>query len=192
MLAAGGSTRMGQSKAVLKLGKRSFLELVIRSLRAGGCGEVVVVVPPERPQEIDAVASRCRAHLAENGLEHAEQVDSLRVGLHHLRGFDPAAVVVAPVDVPGFSSHTVRALISEFRTSGAGLVLPVHGGQPGHPTLFARALFGALMTRALAQGARTVIERHAGEVAEVAVADPGVLRDVDTPAELEELRESLK
>ena len=44
VLAAGKSTRMGQTKALLRLGADTFLSRIVRTFRAAGVEDVVVVV----------------------------------------------------------------------------------------------------------------------------------------------------
>jgi molybdenum cofactor cytidylyltransferase len=57
----------------------------------------------------------------------------------------------------------------------------VHAGHRGHPPLIARALFDRL-ARCSDDGARAVLA--AADVVDVAVDDPGCLRDVDTAHDL--------
>jgi molybdenum cofactor cytidylyltransferase len=51
--------------------------------------------------------------------------------------------------------------------------------------LFAAAVFDELLHGELAEGARSVIRKHAPQVLDVEVDDPGVLADVDTPDDYE-------
>jgi CTP:molybdopterin cytidylyltransferase MocA len=97
--------------------------------------------------------------------------------------------VVTPVDVPGIRAATVAGLISGFRAGGAPVVLAAHRGERGHPVLFARAVWHELHAHGLADGARSVVHAHAGDLHLVEVEDPAVLDDVDTPADLQRLRE---
>jgi CTP:molybdopterin cytidylyltransferase MocA len=53
----------------------------------------------------------------------------------------------------------------------------------GHPVYFSRDVWRELAT-VEAGGARAVVHQHAGEVLDIRVDDPGVLRDVDTLADL--------
>lgn len=62
------------------------------------------------------------------------------------------------------------------------IVLPVHAGQPGHPVGFGRAFGPALARLQGERGARVLWREEA--LRRVAVADAGVLWDVDTPDRL--------
>lgn len=184
MLAAGRSRRMGQPKALLAAAGETFLERTIAALRDGGCGEVVAVVRrPVGPEarRIAAVAGGCGARVVTVAGE-GEQIDSLRAGLRALAPA-AAAAVVSPVDLPQLHAGVVRALLVAFRRTGAPVVLPAYRGRHGHPVLFAREVFAELLAGPLAEGARSVVRAHAADRVEVALDEPGVLLDVDTPAD---------
>lgn len=55
-------------------------------------------------------------------------------------------------------------------------------GRRGHPVAFGRSLWGELAALRGDVGARELLRRH--RVAAVAVDDPGVAADVDTPGDL--------
>lgn len=183
VLAAGRSSRMGRDKADLDLDGSTFLERAVATLRAGGCRAVVAVLPGEQEP-----GNPLGATSAVNPDPGSEQIVSIRIGLSALSG-DTAAVLVLPVDAPAVRAETVRSLIAAFQATGAPIVRPVHAGQPGHPTLFARAVFADLARDDLARGAETVVERHAAERLDVPVEDPGVTTNVNTPDDYLRLRE---
>jgi molybdenum cofactor cytidylyltransferase len=59
--------------------------------------------------------------------------------------------------------------------------------QAGHPVIFP-ARFGAeLIALRGDRGARAVLDAHVSEIYELITDDRGVLRDVDTPADLDTL-----
>jgi molybdenum cofactor cytidylyltransferase len=90
-------------------------------------------------------------------------------------------VLVLPVDFPLIRTETIKQLITEFRKGEATVIRPAHDGAAGHPTLFARALYGELSRTDLPEGARSVIAAQQQHVLDVAVNDPGVNTDIDTP-----------
>ena len=60
--------------------------------------------------------------------------------------------------------------------------MPVHGGVPAHPVLFARSLFPELLALTGDEGARAVVRRHWEEALKIEM-EP--LVDVDTEADYE-------
>jgi molybdenum cofactor cytidylyltransferase len=87
-----------------------------------------------------------------------------------------------PVDHPAVEVSTLRALVAALGDHAAAR--PVHEGRGGHPPLIARSLFDRLAVCAdTGGGARAVLA--AADTVDVAVADAGCVRDVDTALDLE-------
>lgn len=183
VLSAGRSVRMGEAKALLELRGRTFLEAAVDALLRGGCSEVVVVVPDPTaadPRVADA-AHELPVNTVHNAAPESEQIDSLRLALKALSPRAGAAVVL-PVDHPLVRAETVAALIAVGRSNPEAVVRPTRQGTPGHPTLFPRALWSRLRDPSLRRGARSVVESTDTRTIDVAVDDPGILADIDTPA----------
>lgn len=177
--AAGTSSRMGTPKALLDAGGRSFVASAVASLAQGGCDPVVVVVGPGH-HEAARRASEAGAQVLVNDDPGEGPITSVRLALSSLAG-SVDAIALLPVDHPTVASSTVVALIRALCDSRAPLALPVFQGRRGHPTLFARELFPALLDPKLDGGARTVVHARLDDAALVEVDDPGVVTDVDTP-----------
>jgi CTP:molybdopterin cytidylyltransferase MocA len=87
-----------------------------------------------------------------------------------------------PVDHPRVTAATLRAMIAAL--GGHAVARPRFGDRGGHPPLIARALWPALAACG-ESGARAVFA--SADVVEVVVDDAGVVRDVDTPADVRAL-----
>jgi molybdenum cofactor cytidylyltransferase len=85
-----------------------------------------------------------------------------------------------PVDHPRVTVATVRAVIASAGRDR--IVVPCHGGRGGHPTAFGADTFAEL---AAAARARDVVAADPARVVRLAVDDPGVVRDVDVPEDLQ-------
>ena len=183
VLAAGRSTRMGASKPLLAAAGASFIERAVTALRDGGCRDVIAVVGPDGGSA-GTRAAGAGARVVINTAPDSEQIDSLRLALRNL---DPGArgIVVLPVDHPLVTSATVRAVIDAWSVARAPLARASYAGTPGHPTLFAEALFEELLRGDLPEGARSVVAAHDTERLDVPVDDAGVGIDVDTPEDYE-------
>jgi molybdenum cofactor cytidylyltransferase len=179
ILAAGRSTRMSEPKPLLEVGGESFLRRSARTLRQAGCDRVHVVVNTDADWAEDAVRG-VDAELVRNPDPDSEQVESLRIVVRGLPAH-VAGVVVLPVDLPLVAPETVRALVAAFRATPGPLFLPFHNGVAGHPVLLGRALFAEVLDSPLDEGIRSLIMEHSADLREVAVTDPGILIDIDTP-----------
>jgi len=98
----------------------------------------------------------------------------------------PAAetLVVALADMPWIGPATIAELIDASRT-GDAIVQPVFAGGRGHPVVFPARYRAALAACTGDTGAREVLRQNAGNVLLVRVNDRGVVRDVDTPMDLQ-------
>lgn len=187
LLAAGAGTRFGGDKLLAPLPAPShgvpagtpLARAALAHLRAAGL-EVVAVVRPG-----DAALART---LEEGGARvvacaqaHEGMGYSLAAGITQAQAADGWLVALA--DMPWIAPATIARLAQRV-ADGAGIVVPRHAGRRGHPVGFAARHAGALRALGGDEGARRVIAAHADEVVMVDVEDAGVLRDVDTPADL--------
>lgn len=176
---AGASTRMGQSKALLDAGGRSFLAAAVGTLIGGGCDPVVVVVGPGQADEARR-AKAAGAAVLENPDPGDGPITSLRLALAVV-GSTVDGVAFLPVDHPRVRPETVAALVDAFRDGDAPLVVPIFEDKRGHPAIFRRTLFPALMDPNLEGGARTVVHAHLDLATLLDLDDSGVVTDIDTP-----------
>lgn len=187
VLAAGKSSRMGRTKALLPLGSsgETFLQRIVRVLGEGGADAVVVVIGGDAAA-VRASLPRDDAQISAVENPHYEegQLSSLLVGLAAVeRRYDNVeAVMMTLVDLPLISDATVRAVRETFLANpGAALVRPRRGGRYGHPVIFNRSIFGELRRADPSKGAKPVVHAHAAEEVNVDVDDEGAFIDIDTP-----------
>jgi molybdenum cofactor cytidylyltransferase len=91
--------------------------------------------------------------------------------------------VVALADMPWIQMETTRRIVDALE-SGAALVAASHQGVRGHPVGFSRRYYGELTALSGDEGAKALVRRHERELQLIEVDDPGVSRDIDTPADL--------
>jgi molybdenum cofactor cytidylyltransferase len=77
---------------------------------------------------------------------------------------------------------TIRRVAARLET-GASLVAPSYAGERGHPVGFAGRFGPALLALTGDAGARDLLRAEAGALEILDLDDPGVVRDVDTPAD---------
>ena len=91
--------------------------------------------------------------------------------------------IVALGDMPWIAPETIAAVADALR-EGAEVAAPAHRGERGHPVGFSRPYGSLLAALTGDEGARTIVAARQWALRIVDVADPGVLRDVDQPADL--------
>ena len=177
IVGAGAGTRFGGPKAVATLeGGRTFLDAIVEIARAAQLDPIVAVLPP-------GVAAPAGVRVVVNAKPESEQIVSARLGLAQLTGAAVSSALLWPVDHPFVMLESVLAILDAAQRTGAQVVIPVHESRRGHPAFFHRDTWRELMT-VPEGGARAVIHANPARVREVEVHDRGVLRDIDTRADL--------
>jgi molybdenum cofactor cytidylyltransferase len=141
---------------------------------------VIAVVPPD-DGGLKALLSAIGCEVtvcpdADTGMA-ASLVHALRHSLPH----SPDAWLVALGDMPHVAPSTLSALDYAL-AGGAAIAAPVMDGRRGNPVGFGSVHLEALLALTGDQGARRLLQTCA--VTEIPVADPGIFRDIDTPADL--------
>ena len=188
VLAAGAGTRFGaRPKQLAVLGGRSLLQWALDAQTAvePGVLDPIVVVLGSHAEEIRREIDLGRAQAVVCSDWAAGQSASLRAGLRALG--EAERVVVTLGDAPFLSSD----LIARFALEAGPLPLrAVYDGRPGHPVVLGREQITMLRgggqnrdqgARGLLGGARTI---EAGHLCSG--------RDVDTPEDLEEVRDEAR
>jgi molybdenum cofactor cytidylyltransferase len=185
VLAAGRSSRMGRAKASLPLdGGDTFLTRIVRTFLQAEVDDLLVVLG----HDADAIAStfftaNLPARIAINPDYDRGQLSSLLAGLSVVDRPGVIAVLVTLVDVPLVSAATVRAVVDHYRRTRAPIVRPTSGTRHGHPLIIDRSVFAALRAADPDSGAKPVVRAHASSLGDLAIADEGAFRDIDTAEE---------
>ena len=179
LLAAGASSRMGRPKPLLPFGGETFLDRLIANF-TGFCNPIIVVLGYGADTVRAGIARAAQAEIVINDRPERGMLSSLQCGLKHVPG-EVKAILFTPVDLPAIRPETIAALAEEH----AGVAIPTFGGRKGHPVRISRQVAGELLALPIDAQARDVIHRHNATL--IATADPGILHDVDTPADYEAL-----
>ena len=140
---------------------------------------VIAVVPPQDGGVADALrALGCEVTTcedADSGMA-ASLVQAITVSLPQADAW-----LVALGDMPFVSPLTLRALLAAL-ADGADIAAPLCEGRRGNPVAFGAVHLPALLALEGEVGARPLLK--AMPVRDVTVDDPGIFRDIDTPADL--------
>jgi molybdenum cofactor cytidylyltransferase len=191
VLAAGAGSRFGRPKALVESPDgQSWLANAVRSLLAGGCFPVVVVLGAAA-DEAEAVLRSSFAEADSVRVVRAEDwqsgmAASLRRALAAARDLEPLpdAIAIVTVDVPSLGPAEVRRLTAPEPDAVGPDTLrqAVFSGRPGHPVVIGRAHWAALADSATGDvGARPYLVRHGVRL--VDCSDLGTGADVDAPGD---------
>jgi len=97
---------------------------------------------------------------------------------------DASGWIVGLADMPFIRPETIRTVAKALH-DGAAIAAPSFQGRRGHPVGFARRFYEELSSLHGDNGARQFLEQHPEWVKVFEVDDPGVVRDIDEPSDLE-------
>ncbi|MFQ5929555.1 MAG: NTP transferase domain-containing protein, partial [Acidobacteriota bacterium] len=183
ILAAGKSRRMRSPKPLLEFQGKSFLRHIIDAHRMASLP--VYVVLGEDRHCIEQSVDLSDASVLVNPDPSRGQLSSLHTALERLT--DREALVVHPVDHPLVRSQTIQELIDHFRRVSDCILIPEFQGRKGHPVLFPSRFYPDLKRAPLEEGARWVVHQNPESELRVPVDDPGVVQNINTPAQFEKL-----
>jgi molybdenum cofactor cytidylyltransferase len=190
ILAAGESSRMGRDKALLPWpppvagqpqGNETFLSAAIQSLLL--TTDFVVIVAGKNQATLASVAYASGASVVSNSDPSRGQFSSLQVGLHEVLNAGRDAAVITLVDRPPVSAATVQLLRDAFESAPPGVwaVVPEFSGKHGHPYLVGREFMEKFLRAAPTASAREVEHSYQEHIQYVAVSDPFVAMNINTP-----------
>jgi molybdenum cofactor cytidylyltransferase len=178
LLAAGFSRRYGANKLIQRLPDGTLMAVAAGRNLVAALPDSIAVVRQDVPELVAA--------LREAGLRITE-CDTAQQGMgaslaHGVRAaLDADGWVVALGDMPFVQPATIRA-VADSVAAGNELVAPRYAGERGHPVGFAARYRDELAKLTGDEGARYLLKRDT--VTLVNCADPGVIRDIDTPGDL--------
>jgi molybdenum cofactor cytidylyltransferase len=181
LLAAGSALRFGGAKLLAPLPNGTPIGVAALKNLATAVDAVVAVVRPDDA----ALASVLAAHGARVTAcpRAAEGMGaSLAWGIRAA----PAAAgwVIALADMPWIDPVTI-ARIADALKHGSALAAPEYQGARGHPVGMAARFYSELAALSGDEGAKHVLAAHGPALELIAVNDAGVLRDIDTPDDLQ-------
>jgi molybdenum cofactor cytidylyltransferase len=189
LLAAGHSRRFGaENKLIQKLADGTMMAL-------SSAQHLMAALP--RSVGVVRADSVLQTNLTELGMaittctEHEQEMAvSLSAAVRHARFIYPQAggYVIALADMPYIRPQTIHEIAKRIDSGAAGIVVPRYQGKRGHPVGFSARFTEELLDIAGDQGARALFEKYPSELEFFDCDDPGILVDIDTPADLTKTR----
>jgi molybdenum cofactor cytidylyltransferase len=190
ILAAGESSRMGRDKALLPWPPTTtalapgdtFLSAAIKLFFP--YVDVVLVVVGKNEGALTPIVYANGASLVVNPDPERGQFSSLQAGLQEVlnRGSDKAMITL--VDRPPVRVDTIQLLEAAFAKAIASrkwAVIPEYNGKRCHPILIGREMISEFLKAPETSNARDVERAHSNHIEYVAVDDPLIALNIDTP-----------
>jgi molybdenum cofactor cytidylyltransferase len=176
ILAAGSSSRMGQSKQLLRVHDTTVLNHAITVALQASPAVVTVVLGAHAKQHRETIQSM-PASIVVNDQWETGMGSSLKAGLQHVEAHHPnvTAVLFMVCDQPALTTQHLQSLIEK---ADKPIVASYYAGSPGVPALFNKSLFPALHALGNDQGAKKIFQQFPEQVS--IVNFPEGERDLDT------------
>lgn len=172
----------------------TFLGATIDLLQAHS--DLVIVVAGENASAITPVAYAHGAFVVVNLQPALGQFSSLHVGLQEVLNRGRDAAFIALIDRPPALPGTVRSLRDKFLYADPNVwaVVPeVKRGEQkvhGHPILVGREMIEAFLRAPVTSNAREVEHQYQQHIQYLAVEDPRLIMNVDTPEDYARLAQT--
>jgi molybdenum cofactor cytidylyltransferase len=148
--------------------------------------DIVLVVAGKNAGELAPIVYANGASLVVNPEPERGQFSSLRAGLQDVLNRGRDAALITLVDRPPVKPATIEALDEAFERAQREwkwAVVPEYQGKHGHPFLAGRELIEAFLKAPASSSARDIEHAHSDKIVYVAVDDPLIALNVDTPEE---------
>lgn len=180
LLSAGASTRFGgEPKALLRVGERTSVRRLAEICLADGFDPVKAVVGPHRA----VIAHELRdlpVELVDADRWYEGRTASIQAGL--LAVPEDEDVLFWPVDHPFVAPRTIDALLARREHDLLAVwFVPTYEGAGGHPVLWRPPVRREILNLRPDAPVRSLLPEFGPQVCRVAVGDPGVVANVDTP-----------
>jgi molybdenum cofactor cytidylyltransferase len=180
ILAAGEARKMSHSKALIEHeGGKSFLQSLASTFGKAGCSVIGVV-----GKDAEAVREQHPAvHLVDSERWQESQLASVRAGLDAALEEGADVVLLHPVDMPAVRASTLKTLLKAMGDSTEGM-RPEFENAAGYPMLLSRAAAERLRE---VQDSQLEVAVKGLQLRRIAVKDPGVIVNINTPETYERL-----
>lgn len=181
VLAAGLSSRMGQSKMLLEWSEdKTIIEYIIAQLIASRVEHITVVIG-HQGKEIKALLKAQEVDLIHNrSYKSGEMLSSLKVGIDALPSHMMAALIVLG-DQPQIKPKVLYQLTQAYAEGTEQIIIPLFNKNSGYPIIVGRRFWNDILNLPRDGSLSDFIKRYADQIRYVKVDDDCILRDVDTP-----------
>jgi len=151
------------------------------------------VVAGKNAHDLTPIVYANGASLVVNPEPKRGQFSSLQTGLQDVLNRGRDAALITLVDRPPVKRETIERLDEAFDRAlhqGKWAVVPEYQGKHGHPILAGREMIEAFLKAPASSSARDIQQAHQDKISYVAVEDPLVVANVDTPEQYSSLPQS--
>ena len=185
LLAAGQSKRFGSQKLLQPL-PNTQIPMAVQSAR-----NLLDVLPNSiavirtQDQELGSLLLATGIRVVDNPNAELGMSTSIRCAIENqiANRPDTQGWIIALADMP-YIPPNITQQICDAIVQGALIAAPQYNNQRGHPVGFSRKLTNEMVNLQGDTGAKSIIEKHQGQLQLIATSEQGVLRDIDRTTDL--------
>lgn len=179
LLAAGSSSRMGQSKQLLEINGTPLLLHSVKAALESQVQSVNVILGANELSHREIIRD-LPVNVISNHYWKSGMGSSIKAGLNYVvrKYSETEAVIIMVCDQPAISSTHLRNLVSTYNRTNSPIVASIYAGTSGVPALFSRAFFSNILMLKDEQGAKKIIEQFPEQAQRVEFPQGSI--DLDT------------
>ena len=180
---------MGRLKPLIKIDGLTFLQRIVKALKAGGIENITIVTGFEA--ERLKSESGVDAHFVVNENFKDGKFSSLQCGIQSLSE-KCTGVVVCLGDQPQIKSAWIQKMIKKFESTNAVIVRPSFCGRSGHPIIYSANVFIDILNLPPTASAKKLMAKYSDETIFVDLESDAILYDADRPEDLKTIERLIK
>jgi molybdenum cofactor cytidylyltransferase len=184
ILAAGNSSRMGETKQLMMYKNKTFLQHIIAEAKNANL-EPVICVTGYQSHLIMKSITGMGVSIVYNEDWRGGMGTGIAAGIKQIMLSDVDSVILAVSDQPFVSADLFESMQQLKDQSGKGIVASSYAGTLGTPVLFGKNYFDQLKTLSGNEGAKNIVKFSMPDVCSVEFEKGSV--DIDTKEDYENL-----
>lgn len=190
VLAAGSSSRMGQSKQLLPINGEPLLVKVINEILVSKVDKTIVVLGAKQQEHHDII-KHLPVYTTINQEWEKGMGSSIKTGLPELLSLEKTldAVIITVCDQPYLTHQHIDKLIETYKRTPHKIIGSAYGNTIGVPALFDKDLFHKILLMRDDEGAKRLIYSEENKTTTIPFPKGNI--DLDTPEDFKHFMEHL-
>lgn len=188
ILAAGKGSRFGGPKIYQKIKDEYFIEVIYHKLLKAGISNIAVVVFPGCELERFLIKDSLKWIINPNPA--LGMLSSIYHGVNDDDSFD--GYLIMPVDHPIVEAQTFLEMKEYFYMNAEFVIKPRWKNKAGHPIIIPGTIANEIKLRDYDGGLNKFISSSKFTVKYISVGDPGIIQNINTKEDIENLNSDVK